>query len=695
MLGLGAALSALVALSIGRGSDPISAALVLVQIVQWALPGLAMLISAAGLGVLARGLVRGSADRPALAMGVGVSILAAIGQVAGCLGLLGTTAVAIGLLAPGWAAAVWWLWRMRSERLVLGQPPAIAWAAVAPVGVLAAAACAPPGWLWASEFGGFDALSYHLQLPQEWHASGRIVPLTHNVYSFLPGSFEAMVTHLAAFTGAPRIAPEGGGGFGLVAGTGWRLISAQFLHAWLAILAAWLVGRAARGAASAAGADASASRDAGWIAGVLVLATPWTIVVGSLAYTEMPMLALGACGLVAALDRGLPAWRRGLVAGVLVGAACGFKPTAMLYFTPGIGLILLATAPARSWPAMIGAGCVAGVVMLLPWLTRNALVGGNPVFPFASGLFGSAHWSVEQVARYAAAHSFEGSALDRLRLLVLPDPGASPSARDVERLRGATNPQYGIVLAAAVLSIAPAIVRWGRPAALVAAMLGLGFAAWLSTGHLQSRFLIPVLLPGCVLLGLGLGGPPALSSGAPRALLAWGSRRISAWVVAGVGVVLLCVGFAGERGGGPNEVTLAGPATFTGELSPDPIATATATINRLLPAGSRVMLLGDATPIYCWRVPVWSTTWDGSRLTEAIRRGPDDADAWVSSLRAEGITHILVNLSELGRYQRSGAADPSLTPERVGALLERLGEPIAGWEATRQVLFALGPEGEQ
>ena len=251
---------------------------------------------------------------------------------------------------------------------------------------------------------------------------------------------------------------------------------------------------------------------------------------------------------------------------------------------------------------------------------------------------------------------------------MLPDPGVSPSARDTERLRGATNPQHGIVLAA-VLSIAPAIVRWGRPAALVAAMPGLGFAAWLSTGHLQSRFLIPVLLPGCVLLGLGLGGPPALSSGAPRALLAWGSRRISAWVVAGVGVVVLCVGFAGERGGGPNELTLAGPATFTGELSPDPIATATATINRLLPAGSRVMLLGDATPIYYWRVPVWSTTWDGSRLTEAIRRGPDDADAWVSSLRARGSAHPREPVR--ARPIPAERGRPSLTPERVGALLER------------------------
>jgi len=63
------------------------------------------------------------------------------------------------------------------------------------------AACQPPGWLWDSEAGGYDALSYHLQLPQEWRANHALWPNTHNVFSFLPSYVEAAFLHLAALSG--------------------------------------------------------------------------------------------------------------------------------------------------------------------------------------------------------------------------------------------------------------------------------------------------------------------------------------------------------------------------------------------------------------------------------------------------------------------------------------------------------------
>ena len=78
------------------------------------------------------------------------------------------------------------------------------WAAwgVPALALLLVAASSPPGWLWDSEGRGYDALEYHLQLPQEWLRMGRLAPLEHNVYSFLPGYIEAAFYHLAVATGA-------------------------------------------------------------------------------------------------------------------------------------------------------------------------------------------------------------------------------------------------------------------------------------------------------------------------------------------------------------------------------------------------------------------------------------------------------------------------------------------------------------
>ena len=42
------------------------------------------------------------------------------------------------------------------------------------IGMLAAAACIAPGYIWPSEFLQFDTLAYHLQLPKEWLADGAL-----------------------------------------------------------------------------------------------------------------------------------------------------------------------------------------------------------------------------------------------------------------------------------------------------------------------------------------------------------------------------------------------------------------------------------------------------------------------------------------------------------------------------------------
>lgn len=694
-----ATLAALVAvLSIGRGGDPIGSILILPQIGQWAAPALAYLAAAVGYGILLSRLVGGSRDPAPLAIALGIGAIATLSQIAGCLGLLTGPVVAAALLAPGWSILVLYLWRQRKRRIELAPPGLTAWLCLVPLAVLIAAASAPPGWLWDSEYAGFDALSYHLRLPQEWLIGGHLEPQQHNVYSYLPGSFEAGVLHLAALTGAPRALDSDvhTGGVGLLAGTGWRAISAQYLHAAFTLLAAWLVGRAGRAVVGLSGGSESLGRDAGRLAGALALCTPWSVVVGSLAYNEMAVVALGAAALIAAVDSGLPAWRRALVTGLLVGAACGFKPTALTMLAPGLGIALLASAKPRFWPAMLLSGSLGGLAMLAPWMLRNLLAGGNPLFPMATSVFGSAHWTAEQVARYQAGHSFPGTVLDRLAMLIAPDPAAGPGARAVERWRGLFNPQFAALFPAAIGALLalqlPRNRCLRRPALLVSLMLGLGVLAWLATTHLQARFLIPLTIPACVLVGMALASPGSNQDKNARASidrLAPIRRTIAGLLIAAQCVVLLAI-FSTQRNGGPNEATAAGASLFTGEFLIDPRESVAGSINRALPPHSRVYLLGDAAPFYLSADVLWNTTWDDWPLGRAIRANPDaDPAVWTAGLRARGVTHVLVNFAELSRYQRSGWADPDVTPQRVAAWVGTLGEPMAAWDGSGQALFTL------
>ncbi len=588
---------------------------------------------------------------------------------------------------------------------------------VAPgVALLLVAACQPPGWLWATEFGGYDALSYHLQLPQEWFEAGRITPLRHNVYSYLPGYVEAAFLHMAVATGAPPFPDPGAIGAGLLAFDGQGAVSAQVLHAFTAILAAAISGTLARGlvagrAETAAPADSERGRLAFVAASGLVLLTPWTVVVGSLAYNEMAALAMFAGAMVAALDRSIPAGRRGALAGLLVACACSAKPTAVLFAGPPVAVALFGSLPAREWARAAIPGALVALAALLPWMVRNWLAGGNPVFPFATGIFGTAHWTVEQASRYAAAHGFDGTLADRLALLILEEPlKPGEPALASTRHRGALHPQYfaffPLVLAAALSCLRRAGSPPLRPAGLLLVGLLAQVAAWLFATHLQARFLLPLLVPGAALIGIRLA-----------AIAEWrvpiGAVRAVAAVALAAQLAASLVIFSREQQGAPNGSLTAGPGYFSGSLFAVGMrgtdvedrqramqnAPITAYVNLLLgetPAfqfqgtvpGS-VYLLGDSTPFY-YSVPVlYHTTYDASPLGEAIRNNPLDPEAWTRELRARGVSYVLYAPTEVARLRASGWYDPLVTHDAIDAWLSTYSMRVHDWPGELRILCQL------
>jgi hypothetical protein len=243
---------------------------------------LCWLIAAFGYGwPLRRWLLGEGPDWAAVDMGLGVAFMLVLDASLGALGILqesgGLGAWAVVLV--GFALVITQLRRVLRPSILLPWP---VWVAAPAIAVLLLAACSAPGWLWASEFGGYDALSYHLQLPKEWHELGRITPLDHNVYSYLPGYVEAAYYHLAVLHGD-----------GIAS-----VYASQLLHAGFALMTAGVVARIAWHLGG---------RTVGAAAAAIVLGTPWTIVVGSLGYNEMAVAFLLATGLLVTCWRPQPA----------------------------------------------------------------------------------------------------------------------------------------------------------------------------------------------------------------------------------------------------------------------------------------------------------------------------------------------------------------------------------------------------
>jgi hypothetical protein len=660
-------------------------------IVGEALPvALCWMASAFGLGLLLAPAL-GFRGAPALACALGVAVLAWVDHLLGVMGVLSPMA-SWAMLVPGWVGLVAVVHRRRAARMGGREAGArVSWWMVlgAPaVGLMVGAACLPPGSIWGSEARGYDVLSYHLQLPKEWLAQGRVWPVAHNVYSFLPSFMEAVFARLGAMRG---VTPASAVPLG--AGPGVPVYAAQMMHVLMAVVAAWGVVTVVRViACDEKDTPRQAGRGTGagaWCAGAAGLGVPWVVVTGSMAYNELAVCALLAGAVLGAWPREVSGWRRGVVVGLLIGAACGMKPTAMFLAMPVAAVVLAARTLRREWVGALGAASIAGAVMLAPWMVRNWMATGNPVFPAMASVFGMGHWTAEQHARWHAAHHVDLSIGARL-------------ARVWSEEFGVLHAQWSIwaIVVVGAMVVCLAVPRVRRQTWPVMVGLLVQLIAWMAIGHLQSRFLVPVVVTSGVVVGAALDA-------------VW-RRNARLGVALGVVVPLILVGdavrlFLRENGGAPTRGLIAGVEVFNGSglaspghpdvsrevktfyLTVGPTVWMNHILLRSVPE-PRVLMIGDATPLYIAdagaRV-VYATTWDAGPLTRALDAAKGDPDGAIAHLREEqGFTHLLIHAAELDRLRDSGFADARITPE-LGLALARRSRMVISWPDRGTVVVAL------
>lgn len=461
------------------------AATVAAVILSDGLVALAWIASATLLGTAILRLCRITAE-PALlwttGAGLGLGIFSLLMLGLGLAGFASRGAVyslMIGSIIGG--GAVVWLKR-ESTAPLLHTPDRSRWLLVLAAPFLAISlvgACLPAMLLWwPGDPHPYDVVSYHLQVPHEWYELGRIVPLSHNVFSFFP--FNSEMHDLAAMY------LQGGA----VAG----MYTSQFLSVGFSILMLLAI---------YSSLPSSDSRLGRALAFLLTASLPWVVMLSCVAYVEsllMLFVALSVAWALRAVRSDSTAATRSLaLGGIFAGLAAGTKIIAvpMLIVALPMALVLsaLVTRAAESIRMkrlLVGCGVflLTATLVVSPWLVRNLLWTGNPIFPVAMSTLGHGSFSPEQVERFRVAHTAPKSSSGVLGRL---------ASFGSEVLK---SPQYVLILWP--LAIAAAVQRRRRIETWVCIFLLLGMAGvWMVATHLIGRFfVIAIPIAGILIAGM-------------------------------------------------------------------------------------------------------------------------------------------------------------------------------------------------
>ena len=417
-----------------------------------------------------------------------------------------------------------------------------------------------------------------------------------------------------------------------------------------------------------AAADRLFDRQAAWAAMLIHLSTPWTYRISIIAYAEGGLTFFLMATTLAVIIRvqsqtsdaeppeaqtpSPNAGRLTLLIGLLSGSAmaCKYPGLLSVVFPAALVLLLLEwkshqdTPLARRATKMLfvfGVGCC---LTIGPWLLKNLYETGNPVYPLMNSIFHGIDWTPTLEANWKHAHG--PAHYQPFDLLV--------KFYDVTLKSDWLSPL--------MFSLAPLafLTKWNRR--IIGGLwlyVGFLFLSWWVLTHRLDRFWIPLIPVVALLAGGGVW---------------WATHKL--WRFAAGAFVVLCVlfnlGFITTVNCGLN--TWLGDLAEVrdeSEFTSEPVAY----LNRMrLPTDAKILFVGEAQ-VFDARVPlVYNTVFDISIFEQwcsVNELGVPVAEQKMKSteeirerLRAEGITHILVNWQEVLRYKTTYGISEFLAPWR-------------------------------
>lgn len=475
---------------------------------------------------------------------------------------------------------------------------------------------------------GWDALVYHLQGPRLYLENHRIVPVVENFYLNWPAQAEMLLTWGMLLKGDTL---------------------AKLLH-WVSWpLTAALVYSLTR---------KTLNPKAGQWAIALWGSVPVAVELAGVAYVDLALTAFvlaGVCAFLAWSNSQREGWL--VLSALFIGLAMATKYTAVSWL--GLAVLILMYHAWRqqhrplSWVASrsIAFAAIAGLV-IAPWLLKNWIITGNPVYPF---LFGGAGWNETREAwlTLSALGGYSENLFDYLALpwLLTVMGRTGTSAFD------ATIGPLLLCLVPLVLldSNRPRAVTYGL--LFVAGQLLVFFITIYRTAYLaETRLLLPAFPLLCLAAAFGL-----------QSLTAWDRPSLRLSRVIGIVVILVlvltlasgCYAFLALRPLAP----LAGLELREGYLARRlgvhwQVMQQT---SAALPTDSQMVFLWEPRGYYYEHPALPDATLDN---LAQMRVAYGDADTAAAALRKEGATHLLLYRSGL-----EFLGSPAARPPTLGSLL--------------------------
>ncbi len=495
----------------------------------------------------------------------------------------------------------------------------------------------------------FDVCEYHLQGPKEWFQAGEITFLEHNVYTSFP--FLSEMLSLDAMVLADDW--DDGAVSAKVVLAGFQLLTT---------LCVFTTGRRWFGTST------------GLITAIVYISVPWTLRTSLIAYAEGAvtffLMATVLCGLIASTESEASIQRRlTLITGMLAGSAMAAKYPAVVSVVIPAGLLLL-------W-SMRTKGCLLLPIALLygtgvllaagPWLIRNTIDTGNPVYPLMYSVFGAEDWSPAMDAKWKNGHSASEH---------------SP-AKIPQHLMGVvvfSKWTSGLLFGLAVPTLL--LLRKHRQSRYLWTMVAWLLVTWWALTHRIDRFWIPII------------PVTALLAGASWTMFRNTSWRVLLFVcIAGCSLFNLQLWRMPDVTGfqcGLMDFQVVRSLVVRGDFK---------MLNSRLSSEDRILMVGEAE-VFDLRFPVYyNTVFDESLFEQWTADESDDrywsaerkmksADAVFQIFAEKGVTYVYVNWLEILRYRRDGSYGYTdyVTPLRLKQLKDAgiLSEPTVlahrSWE---------------
>lgn len=480
----------------------------------------------------------------------------------------------------------------------------------------------------------FDVKEYHLQGPKEFYEAGQISMLPHNVYTSFPFLTE-MLSLLAMVLRDDWY-------WGALAG---KAVLMSFAP--LTALALYAAGRR------------WFSPTVGCLAAMIHLTTPWTYRISIIAYAEGGLTFFLVAALLATalaieqLSRASESRRHFLLAGLLAGSAMACKYPGIVQVVLPIGIsigaapFLLKLTVGNRYSTVVrstGVFAIGTVLTIGPWLLKNTIETGNPVYPLAYSVFGGSDWDDDLNARWIQAHSPDTHAISDLAEKFI----------DVT-----TKSDWQSPLLFGLAPLALLVTAKRRMTTCLWLYVGFLFFAWWILTHRIDRFWIPLIPLVSLLAAVGA---------------TWTANALWQYCVGFIAViaVLFNLGFI--------TTSLCGLNLYLADLTHIRQAAESTEaeiqfLNEMnLPEGSKVLSVG-AAQLFDARFPVVYNTvfdysifeqWcgDGDDTTSAATKPMRSADEIRKTLNLHGVTHIYVNWQEILRYRPTYGYTDFVTPER-------------------------------